>query len=380
MNSGQKATGLNQLKLGGSTARVLDLYSITRERGETEPDIHARPFFRNLALNRGFFVKHTLRPHERDLVDTANPVVTKIILPISEDDLSIGAHSIFVEEVGFEKKLASFLACDVKTEHMRDDLERIHQLAQLPSFDPFLLAVQFSQCDRPVSPVYFQISTDQRREMEEYVARKIGAVVSRAFAESSSRDNARRSRIFANLLLSGEDNERLAFLQTALGLTPEEFESGIFGWKGLLFYQWSLHNAQDSLKKFLEEFGSVVIMGATADERRYLDSMRRKIMEETGARWRMLSQIITEFDEQFVEFHRTNRPTILKDFLLRAPSLFYDLGTDLSAVNHVTSYWFYRLRNSDRQAISMQDANDLFPDFLASVVRADQEFQDRRSA
>jgi hypothetical protein len=380
MSSGQKATSLNQLKRGGSTARVLDLYSITRERAETDAEIRDKPFFRTGVLNRGFFVKHTLRPHERDLVSTPNPVVTKIILPISEHDLSIGAHSIFVEEVEFQEKLAKFLDCDPKGSDFLEDLERVRELAELPSFDPFLLAVQFSQGERAVASSYFQISTEERQRMEDYVAKKIGAVVEKAFTESSSRDNARRSRKFANLLLSGEDNERLVFLQAALGLTPDEYESGIFGWKGLLYYQWSLQNAQDALRRFLEEFRATVIMGATMQERSYLDGMRRKIMEETGSRWRTLSGVIKEFDDQFAEFHRSNRPTILKDFLLRAPSLFYDLGTDLSAVNHVTSYWFFRLKNADRQAISMQDANELFPDFLASVARAETNLQDRWSA
>ena len=58
-----------------------------------------------------------------------------------------------------------------------------------------------------------------------------------------------------------------------------------------------------------------------------------------------------------------------RDFLLKAPSFFYHLGSDLSALSHVTSYWEYWWRNRDPGSLAARDAMEVFPAFLRSLIR-----------
>ena len=148
---------LRNIVKGGATSRILDLYSIARRYGHT--DAHGeRPFFLHPRLNRCFVIKHTVRVHERPYVMSSQPVVTKILVPLAHDDLSLGGHAVFVEETGFATKMRT-LFDRADEPHLLDlDLIRLRELAALPSFDPFLLAERYREHARPIDELYFNIS------------------------------------------------------------------------------------------------------------------------------------------------------------------------------------------------------------------------------
>lgn len=83
---------LRNIVKGGATSRILDLYSIARRYGHL--DRHGeRPFFLHPRLNRAFIIKHTVRAHERPYVMSSQPVVTKVLVPLADSDLSLGGHA-----------------------------------------------------------------------------------------------------------------------------------------------------------------------------------------------------------------------------------------------------------------------------------------------
>ena len=155
--SGSDRQSLRRIVRGGATPRILDLWSVQRRYGESL-EMAAKPFFRNPRLNASFILKHTVRPHEKPYLYTENPVATKIIIPVSTEDLGMGGHSFFVEEKGFEVRLKAFLGVGVLNKHYENDLARIRELAEIPSFDPFLMADRYIKGERPIARFYFNIS------------------------------------------------------------------------------------------------------------------------------------------------------------------------------------------------------------------------------
>jgi hypothetical protein len=359
---------LRNIVKGGATSRILDLYSIARRYGHS--DRHANnPFFLHPRLNRCFIIKHTVRVHERPYVMSSQPVVTKVLVPLAQEDLALGGHAVFVEEMGFTQKMRSLFERPDEPHLMDLDLVRLRELAALPSFDPFLLAERYRKHVRPIDEIYFNISDDEMERMEDSVARQIVSVVALAFdGESHDRDDDRALR-FTRQLLACDLDGRLGGLRQSLDMTEMEFRSGIFGWRGILYYRWHMSEALASLKAFVQQLKSVTVVGASEQEYSELQHMRRSIIDETRHRWACLTSVMEEYEHVFGRFCRGEDANGFRNFLLKAPGLFYDVGSDLSVVSHVPGYWRYWAKQNAKGFLHAREAVTLFSDFIASVTR-----------
>lgn len=357
---------LHGIVKGGATSRILDLHSIALRYGDEEGLIH-RPFFSNPRLNRSFIIKHTVRAHERDYVMSCHPVVTKLLIPLARDDLSLGGHAVFVEEVGFAQKIQLIFEQPDAPMVVEHDMQRLRELAALPSFDPFLLAERFANHDRPVDALYFNITPAEIERMEDSVSGQVSSVVGLAFGHSD-RDEARALR-FTRQLLSGDTSGRIGLLRASLDMTPHEFKAGLFGWKGVLYYRWCMSEAVRSLKTFLRDMETVAIVGASRTEDAELEHMRQTVISETRARWSSLTDVMNTYETVFNRFCTGQDARGFRAFLMKAPRLFYNLGSDLSALSHVPGYWSFWARKNKKGYLHAREANRLFSSFLASVTR-----------
>lgn len=372
---------LRNIVKGGATSRILDLHSIAQRHGEDERHSEA-PFFLHPRLNRAFIVKHTVRAHERAYVMSRQPVVTKILVPLAESDLSLGGHAVFVEEIGFVAKMRTLFDRPHEPHLLELDMTRLRELAALPSFDPFLLAERYRDHTRPVAPLYFDISAGEIARMEDAVAQQIVSVVSLAFGSKTSGEDQGRALRFAQSLLSNETEDRLSDLRQSLDMTLPEFKAGMFGWKGILYYRWSMAEAFAGLKRFLQQISSVTIVGASSAERTEIEHMRRQILDETRARWMSLNSVMEEYDAVFRRFSTGQDTNGFKRFLLRAPSCFLDLGNDLSVISHVPGYWNFWDGQNTKGYLQAREAISIFADFVVSITRqqsdSDAKFSEPR--
>ncbi|WP_339741171.1 hypothetical protein [uncultured Maricaulis sp.] len=359
---------LRNILKGGATSRILDLHSIALRHAGQEAHGEA-PFFLHPRLNQAFIVKHTVRAHERPYVMSNQPVVTKVLVPLARDDLSLGGHAVFVEEIGFAAKMRSLFERPDDPHLLDLDLTRLRELAVLPSFDPFLLAERYRENSRPIAPLYFDISAEEIARMEKTVAEQIVSVVSLAFGSGRSGQDEQRALRFAQSLLSNESEGRLSALRQSLDMTLPEFKAGMFGWKGILYYRWSMSEAFANLKHFLQQIKTASIVGATESERRDIEYMRRQIIEETRARWSSLSSVMDEYDQVFTRFSSGQDTNSFKRFLLRAPMCFLNLGHDLSVIGHVPGYWNFWEKQNKRGYLHAREALPMFANFVLSITR-----------
>ncbi|MHA6289306.1 hypothetical protein [Maricaulis sp. CAU 1757] len=357
-----------RLVKGGATPRILDLHSI-HVRAHRYLEHASQPMFWSSRLNQSFLIKHTVRPQERSYLETENAVVTKIIIPISATDLSAGGHSFIVEQCGFATRLRDFLGSARTGPPDYDDLDRLRELAAIPSFDPFLLAERFRRHKHPVSMLYFDINPGETERMEAFVGDQIGAVVKLALNCQDDTTISIRARKLAREILSGEDSERMNLLRIALQMTEDEFQDGLYGWKGVLYYKWKVDALRADLENFIYDMRNLEVRSVTPGELVHLNEMRRAIFKETRRRWQSLCGLLGRYDSEFEAFASGRDLLAIQRFLLQAPDYFETLGADLSAVSHVTSYWSHASSEEEVVSLPRREAFEFFSSFLRSLAR-----------
>ena len=361
---------LSLLKSGGSSNRLIDLVSI-KERNSQLRGWHEAPMFKNRRLNASFVLKHTLRRWERNNFGTTRAIATKLIIPMSETDLDMGGDSIFIEAPRMEKDLGAYLGAAISSPDFKSDIKRLRALSSLPSFDPYLLKEHFNRSGERIDPCYFAISDTQLLQVTQFVAREIDLLVKKALGDSSAASMAQSQKL-AEVLFEKEDGEELRILRQALNMSDSEYREGVFGWKGTLYYSWQSTKCHDELIRFLRELKRLEGDRVAASDRREMRELMRGIAETTMNRWNRLQGRLEEYNIEFRRFIDRGDPAALKNFMIRAPSLFIEMGEDLSRLQQVSDYWRFWMKNSDREDLSAHESIELLQDFKSLLTATDE--------
>ena len=331
---------LTALENSASTARVLNLLA-THRRFPDDEELARNPFFKNKLLNRSIILKHRLRPHEYANFGTPRPTVTKVLLPIDGDDLKPGSHDRHVLEL----------------------------IDALPSLDPFLLREHLRANDAEPARAYFAISDADLQRMVEFVRDEIMALV---ILSTGQRQGAQASagRLVEKLLSNSPDTV-FEPLRDTLGLSDQKYQDGVFCWRGFLYYKWVYTDLSGPLNRVLEDI--TVIQGRgpkTMETTAYLSGAKMRIQAKLLQAHTNVRSLLNVYDEAYAGLTSRNNPTSFRNFLLAAPTMFMQLGEQLGAIQHVISFWSYRLPAGKPRLISHDELADLFLDFedgLASI-------------
>lgn len=378
---------MERIRKGGATARILDLHTLATAP-DRDPELDLHPFFVHPRLNAGFFLKHSVRKHEREYLTGNFPVATKLILPMSLTNLSMGGHSVFVEEKGFEGKLRALLGGAVDSDSFQQDLRRLVALAQLPAFDPFLLADRFANpsapedggADQSIAAGYFAIVPDEQHEMAGHVAVELGKITARILDEKPGAVAETRVRKLAAILLVNKGLEPLDFIRDALEIPEAEFGKALFGWRGLLYYHSAAQTAEAPLRGFVGELANLRIQNAKPDEMKALNVYRRSILSGTQARWKLIRSVLDQYDQASTVYQEQGDPSALRQFLLEAPTHFHSLGCELSAINHASSHWNFWLSGRTAPAMQVGEALEFFAEFQSNLLRVQDASPQERTA
>ena len=72
------------------------------------------------------------------------------------------------------------------------------------------------------------------------------------------------------------------------------------------------------------------------------------------------------YDHAFEGLTQRSDPVAFRDFLLAAPDMFFKIGERLGAVQHVTSFWAYRVP-TPRLTLTADELAELLQDFEQSL-------------
>jgi len=359
----QKPYDLSRLVRRGCSPRVLDLCSLH----ERYPDLDesSAPLFFSPRLNRCFVVKHNLRRHEFHLANTRRPIATKLVLPIDLSDLRAGAFWLFIESGDMESRLVEFLGRlgGAGDQVFEADLETLKLLSSSPSFDPFLLSARFS--GRRIDQRFFAMSELDERVLRKYVLEHMDQISRLALGREKA---SKRSERLAAVLFGEAESQARDALREALRMSDEEFEQGVYGWKGMLYYDWSAGKLTGGLTRFLSDLADLEIMDRQY-RHRPLQPVLGRLRQGVKSRWDELVASRHRYFDAVGAFMNEGDALAMKDFLLQVPGLFTKIGDDMAALTHMTSYWdYWKDRNETRQ-VSHEEALAILPDLAGAVVR-----------
>lgn len=362
---------LEHLRGSASTARVLNLLRVWEENGDSRadgavrnPDWAARPVFRTPALNRSLIIKHRLRRNEFDLFTGRRQVATKVVIPIEDDDLKTGGRYVFVNQIGFDRSMTE--AFGVQSTH--PDIETLRLIDRLPSLDPFLLREQLRRGGLDPAPCYFSISEGDLQRMTAFVRSEIEPLVTLSLGGDTlavAHDSAAR---MASKILSNTPGNQLDALRQTLRLAPEQYEEGVFCWKGFLYYKWTLAALLTDVAAVAEAVRTIRPVGKLDPQaKEYIargrDVLRGRIIKTCDE----VSRTLRVYDDAYAKLTQEGRPIAFRDFLLDAPSMFSRLGDQLGAVQHIVSYWRFRF-GPGAPPVNVEELMDIFMDFETGLL------------
>lgn len=365
MSAGFKVRSLAQVRDSASTARILNLLRVKERYGETD-EYTQQPLFLNSRLNQAIFIKHTIRANERDLVNSEQQTATKVVFALDHDDLGLGGFSFFIEQRNLQSALDEALGTEVDPVEFERDLAVLKEFARLPSLDPYLLRERVQQSGSAVGSCYFDISEADLAKVEAYVEGEIGSLVELAYGISGPEAKAISTKL-AQLIMRNEQSSSLEPLRQTLRLDPEEYEQGIFGWKGLLYYKWNISDLQPKIRQTANRMVSTRFIRAHPEDEKQLDLTRKAILRTVAEKFKAVERSMKAYDEAFDALVNKKDPGAFRNFLLRAPSLFVAIGEDLAAINHICSFWDFRLPAKLPNRLEVDDAYDIYHEFAAAL-------------
>lgn len=340
-----------------SSSRVLNLIRAA-QRAEQSGAPLSPTLFQSQVLNRSFIVKHRLRQDELDAFDDERVTATKIIFPIDPGNLGLGGKFVFIGQRGFEPMLADVVG--IRTFSGSRDVQLLRELDRIPSFDPFMFSEWMTRIGRTVDPRYFDLMPSLISGMEGFVLEEINLLVSMSL--SGAADNKAVLRLARKMLASNYD-EDLTPLQTTLRLSREDFQDGMFGWKGLLYYKWLSRRIGAELPSMLK--GLTAIRPRThfsAEQSETAASMIRQIAAAVSGYHQSIQAHIALYDGSYNKLTRQQDPAGFREFLMRAPRLFIEMGDLVSMLEHTTGFWAFRSKQISPQRFMGEDYLELLGD------------------
>jgi hypothetical protein len=347
---------LSLIRASGSTARVLNLALVFERFGATE-EFAAMPLFKNQRINRALILKHALREHERSLFERPEPHTTKIVFPYSPSELGLGGTSVMIGEKHFDQLFRKAVGANVSDGDYQSDLELLHILHELPSFDPFLMRERLRTAGRSPAKCFFDVSEADVTRMLDFIAGEIEPLTSLAFGAVGRRARILSVRL-SEKLMTDEGAQLLDPLRETLRLSRQEYREGVFAWKGYLYYKWLLRDLDARQAEFRTAFKGCVVACEDRTTRMEVERLRRDVLHRTDLVLLGAGGAMFEYANAFGSLTRGASGTF-RDFLLRAPAKFMSLGGAMGAVEHVHSFWGFRFPPKAALKLEASEALDI---------------------
>lgn len=354
---------LVHLENSASTARVLNLRSVRNQKSKL-PEYAAAPMFEHPALNASIIVKHRLRRGESDQFTTPRRSATKVMIPIESRDLNLGARYIFIGQRQFKEAL--FQSFGVAVDDASRDLKTLSVLDRTPTLDPFLLREQLRRFDLEPARCYFELSEADMARMFAFAQREIEALIRMSLGDESLATD-RAAKLTRKILANSADAD-LEPLRQTMQLDRPQFLEGAFCWKAFLYYKWQLGDILPRVAPVLQDIASIKPVGAQSDsDKAYLIAARETLRKALITSCKSVRSTLGFYDNAYQRLTQQSDPAAFRDFLIKAPALFNELGERLGGIEHIVSFWRFRFPATQRPVISPAELASIFMDFENSL-------------
>ena len=286
------------------------------------------------------------------------------MIPIDASDLSLGARYVFIGQHQFKEALLESFG--IAIDDASRDLRTLSVLDLTPTLDPFLLREQLRRFDLEPARCYFELSEADTARMFAFAQREIEALIRMSIEEPSVAED-RAARLTRKILANSADAD-LEPLRQTMQLDRPQFLEGAFCWKAFLYYKWQLGDILPRVAPVLHEIAQIQPLGPQSDEdRAYLVSARETLRKALIASCRAVKSTLAFYDNAYQRLTLQSDPGAFRDFLLKAPRLFNDLGERLGGIEHIVSFWRFRFPAGRRPVVTPSELAGVFMDFEGSL-------------
>jgi len=353
---------LRGLERTASTSRVLNLAALVA-RNADNPQHGEHPFFLADTLSGAVIVRHRLRTQEQEAFERHRFSATKLIIPFAREDLGLGGRSVFVGGRGW---LDAFEELRGSAADVHRDVAVLEAIDELPSLDPFLLREHMKRRGFDISPSHFEISAPDLAKMQRFVGTEIAKLIELAYRDTEGQES-NINRLVEALLVSKSD-ERLEPLRLTLRLEKENYQEGIFAWKGFLYYKWVLNTLWGSLRDVFTELGKVRVMSAVdATMRAEIEATKVRLRTKLERQVKGVRGQLQIYDDVFAQLTASGNAVAFRDFLLKSPEMFLTLGEGCGLISHIATYWRFQFPTGRALVTNADQLLDTLQDFDASL-------------
>jgi hypothetical protein len=352
-----------------SNGRVLNLGAITRDLASARPGGAVPGFFASSTLNQSIIVKHNIRDNERHLFARAQPVATKLILPIDPDNLALGGVTFMLGERQASRILRDKLGLNRATGDARvqRDLKILDILDSLATLDPFIVRERFAVdgVDLPEAFSAFQLHGDNA--LYEYMKSQLLPLVRLAMAGSKTNDRA-LERLLDEIFVESH-NSKAEFLREALKIEPDKWPAALYVWKAALFYEYRAKSFEPRWRRFIDSLQSAKLYGFSAlAPAEVVLRLRVDLMDRALRTKGHLDRLLDSFNQAFrQDLIGQGTPESFRDYLMTLNDKLYNFGVAYGVLEQIVGYWEYWFIARGASAIPAEFFMDICRDLLNVV-------------
>lgn len=351
---------LTALEKTASSGRVLNLLAIHR-RMARNGSYPGQPFFENRKLDSAIILKHRIRPNEVELFVDPPVVATKVIVPLDFQDLRLGGRYFFLDQYDFEE--AAHHTIGDRLQAGTRDRQILDILGDLPSLDPFLVREHLNRHGFRPSADYFSIAPSDISAMQAFVRREISGLMKMG-GQGNAETGSLETEKLVRKLLSANVDEELEPLRHVLRLSENDYNDGLFAWRGFLYYKWVLDQLSSDLKLAIATLNSVRTLEPAGSEvgievRQAQIRVRRRMADI----WQATRATLQIYEDAYAGMTEDQNAAAFRDFLLSAPTLFTQLGAQVGSLQSITGFVQNRFGIRERALIGASDLIALLRQF-----------------
>jgi hypothetical protein len=194
-----------------------------------------------------------------------------------------------------------------------------------------------------------------------------------AYGSSASTELVKK---MSNAILATNADHRLAPLQATLGLEGEQFQRGIFSWKGFLYYKWQLTEKQAEMTRVTKQMLLMKIRSRVdAATQKRITEAKGVIRDRVHDSLKRVRQIMSLYDEGLAGLTKNGNAGEFRNFLLEAPNLFIELGHAMGVISHIVSYWQHQFKPTQTEVVNVDEFLELLKEFELGLAPRDFEWE-----
>ncbi|MDZ4870280.1 MAG: hypothetical protein SGI91_23395 [Alphaproteobacteria bacterium] len=268
------------------------------EDGDTQSEPQTlQPFFEHSLFKNAMLLK-TIGRTAADM--PANVVQTRAYFPFDPKYPGNGGVSMPCDGELTLATVEKFMSSKIDPTVIEGDLRKIHVMAKLPSFSPFLLRDAFERAALKVDQRHFRVSDAEADAMRDTLKSKLKPLAAMALALPANSVGDTRLDMLARKLWELDDPSFLGAFGQALKIPEGQTIDVLYAWIGVSFFQREFAKRQPKLRELAEWLGAKPQLGELRDEKaRQIEADRGQVRDSLRWAWSQAGAVFDRYSSSY---------------------------------------------------------------------------------